>query len=351
MKPSVVAKSASVGALSLGLLCCATAQAAGGALPSKLKLREAVQAQYFMNGEAKGQVQFRQGLEFHPDGIEGDKVFVDLGKGDRLYAPLSATDYEQALAGDQKQAEATAAASQALSQDAVSIEIKIGRLVPAGIGSLEKKDSSGEVIKANTFVASIPTSGLKEGEWWKGQAFPIGKVTHPNTGELFDCYTADLGQYHDFKVGKRDIVAGYVNLAKKQGVKPKLDYEEFDQLASSLDLARALHMSAGLTAVQPDEKTKGDEWGFEVSNEQILRLKAKESRIAWLKEMQPIWIKASEVAGFWLKNREMSAPIQQWLKLLQETTLKFNSNEVSGFRGAVQTLHDDWVSIRATCGG
>lgn len=349
MKRCSVVSPAFLGVFALGLLSGGAARAATE-LPTKLKLTQTVQAEYFVNGAAKGKVQFREGMEFHPDGIEGDRVFVDLGKGDRLYAPLSATNYEKALAADKEAAEAVASADASLTRDAVALEIKIGNLVPVGISSLQKKDSGGEAIQANTFVASVPTSGLKEGEWWKGRAFPIGKVTHPNTGEIFDCYTADLGEYHAFKVGKRDIVAAYTDLAKKHGAKPKLDYDEFATLAANLKLDRALQMSAGLTASQPDEKVRGDEWGFEVSNEQILRLKAKEARIAWLKEIQPIWIKASEVAGFWLKNREMSVPVQQWLKLLQETTLKFNSNEVSGFRQAVQKLSDDWVTIQATSG-
>jgi hypothetical protein len=328
----------------------AAARGAGVTLPTKLKLKQTVQADYVMGGSPKGKVQVREGTEFHPDGIEGDRVFVDLGKGDRLYAPLSATNYEEATAADKRHAEAMAGEALSLSKDAVALEIKIGKLVPAGISSQEKKDSAGAVIQANTFVASVATSGLKEGEWWKGQAFPIGTVAHPNTGEAFDCYTGDLGQYHAFKIGQRDLLASYMKLAKEQGARPKLGYDDFAELATSLKLDRALQMSAGLAVTQPDEKVKGDEWGFEVSNEQILRLKAKESRIAWLKEIQPVWIKASEVAGFWLKNREMSVPVQRWLKLLQETTLKFNSNEISGFRQAVQKLNDDWVSIQATSG-
>ncbi len=325
--------------------------AAGVTLPTKLKLTQTVQAEYVLGGEPKGTVKVREGTEFHPDGIEGDRVFVVLGEGDRLYAPLAATNYEEATAADKRQAEAVAADAVTLNQDAVELEIKIGKLAPAGISSQEKKDAAGAAIQANTFVAGVATSGLKEGEWWKGKAFPIGKVTHPNTGEAFDCYTADLGQYHAFKIGQRDLLASYMKLAKQQGSKPKLGYDDFAALATSLNLDRALQMSAGLAVTQPDEKVRGDEWGFEVSNEQILRLKAKEARIAWLKEIQPVWIKASEVAGFWLKNREMSVPVQRWLKLLQETTLKFNSNEISGFRQAVQRLSDDWVTIQATSGG
>ncbi len=323
---------------------------AADGVPAKLKMTETVQAQCVLNGQAKGTVQIKAGLEFHPDGIEGDRVFVDLGKGDRLYAPLSATNYREAMAADKSVAGAVAAAKESLAKDAVALEIKIGKLVPVGISSQEKRDASGQAITANTFVASAPASGLREGDWWKGQAFPIGQVTHPNTGEPFDCYTASLDEYHAFKAGKGEIVAQYVAMAKAKGVRPKLDYEEFSKLASGLQLDRALHMSAGLTVAQPDDTTRGNEWGFEVSNEQILRLKAKEARVGWLKELQPVWIKGSEVAGFWLKNREMSVPIQQWLKLLQETTLKFNSNDVTGFRQGVQKLHGDWVSIEATHG-
>lgn len=348
MKPCKFIMSSLAGICLLGLISI-DAAGADGTLPTKLKLTETVQAQFFVNGEAKGTVQARAGTEFHPDGIEGDKVFVDLGKGDRLYAPLSATNYKEALATDKQMTESTAAAKEPLAKDAVSLEIKIGKLVSAGISSQERKDSGGKTIQANTFVANAPTAGLKEGDWWKGAAFPIGQVTHPNTGEPFDCYTASLDDYYAFKVGKRDMISAYTDLARKQGVKPKLDYDEFARLASSLDLDQALRMSAGLTVSQPEETTRSD-WGFEISNEQILRLKAKESRISWLKEIQPSWVKASEVAAFWLKNREMAVPVQQWLKLLQEATLKFNSNEVTGFRQAVQKLHNDWISIQATCG-
>lgn len=349
MKHQLIHMGALAAALMLGP-SLGIAVGADAGVPTKLRMTQTVEAQYLANGAAKGTVKVREGLEFHPDGIEGDRVFVDLGKGDRLYAPLSATNYREALAADKQKTEATSAAKETLRKDAVAIEIKIGKLVPIGISSQQRKDGGGQIIKANTFVAGVPVAGLKEGDWWKGEAFPIGQVTHPNTGEAFDCYTASLDEYYAFKIGKGEIVAGYVAMAKAQGVKPKLDYEDFARLASGLELDRALRMSAGLTVAQPDEKTRGDEWGFEISNEQILRLKAKESRIAWLKEMQPTWIKASELAGFWLKNREMSAPIQQWLKLLQEATLKFNSNEVAGFRGAVQKLHGDWVSIQATHG-
>lgn len=325
--------------------------AAGTDMPAKLKITETVPAQCVINGQAKGTVQIKAGLEFHPDGIEGERVYVDLGMGERLYAPLSATNYREAMAADKQNAAAVSAEKESMAKEAVALEIKIGKLVPVGISSQERKDEGGQVAKANTFVASAPVSGLREGDWWKGQAFPIGQVTHPNTGEPFDCYTASLDEYHAFKAGKREIVAQYVAMAKAQGIKPKLDYDEFAKLASGLQLERALHMSAGVAVVQPDDTTRGDEWGFEVSNKQILRLKAKEARIAWLKELQPTWIKASEVAGFWLKNREMSAPVRQWLKVLQDATLKFNSNEVSGFRQAVQKLHDDWITIEATHGG
>lgn len=347
---SLVVAAFLLGSWASGELPGTAARGAGVTLPTKLKLTQTVQADYVIDGVPKGKVQVREGTEFHPDGIEGDRVFVDLGKGDRLYAPLSATNYEEATAADKRRAAVVAADAAALSQDAVTLEIKIGKLAPAGISSQERKDSAGEAAQANTFVASVATSGLKEGEWWKGQAFPIGKVTHPNTGEIFDCYTADLGQYHAFKIGRRDILSSYMQLAKEQGSKPKLGYDDFAALATSLNLDRAQQMSAGLMVTQPDEKVRGDEWGFEVSNEQILRLKAKEARIAWLKDIQPVWIKASEVAGFWLKNREMSVPVQRWLKLLQETTLKFNSNEISGFRQAVEKLNDDWVTIQATSG-
>lgn len=248
-----------IGIFASCLLSGGTAWAAAVTLPSKLKLTQTVQADYVMDGSPKGKVQVRGGTEFHPDGIEGDRVFVDLGKGDRLYAPLSATNYEEATAADKMQAEVVAADTVALNQDAVTLEIKIGKLAPAAISSQEKKDPTGAAIQANTFVASVATSGLKEGEWWKGRAFPIGKVSHPNTGETFDCYTADLGQYHAFKIGQRDILSTYMKLARDQGSKPKLDYDDFAALAASLKLDRAEQMSAGLTVTQPDEKARGDE--------------------------------------------------------------------------------------------
>ncbi len=318
-------------------------------LPEKLRITRKVDAEFFLNGEAKGTVGVPEGTEFHPDGIDGDRVYVDTDGSRRLYAPLDATNFKEALPGARERAAALAGARDGLLKDAVELEIKVGKIVPVGIVASERREG-GKNVKAQVFVASVSAGAAKEGDWWKGTAYPLGLAQHPNTGETVACFTGSLEEYHAFKIGREDVVKTYTNLAKERGTKPKLDFDDLSKLVSMLDLDRVYQLSARLRTFGADDKPEGGD-GFKVSNEQILRLQAREARITMLREIYPGWVKASELAGFWLKNREMPAPVREWLKLMQETTLHFNSNDIGQFRNGVNKLNGDWLSLSSLYAG
>ncbi|NJL19083.1 MAG: hypothetical protein HC901_01925 [Bdellovibrionaceae bacterium] len=86
-------------------------------------------------------------------------------------------------------------------------------------------------------------------------------------------------------------------------------------------------------------------WG-EVDNEQLMRLRAQQAQANMLREIQPKWVGAANVAKQWQQSREMPKPINDWLSLLQDATTEFTPATIKAFRTKMRDLEDGWSSIQ-----